>query len=109
MKDRRIFAYLTIALGIWQLSFILTFSSLFCSACMPLILSEALSGILLIALGICSVTSPFPACAGRLVGVVGFWMQCAPLIFWAYLPMLYLNDTLIGVLAIILSFQIAKP
>lgn len=109
MKGRRIFAYLTIALGIWQLSFILTFSSLFCSACSPLIFSEVISGILLIALGICSAASLFPTCVGCLVGVVGFWMQCAPLIFWANLPMLYLNDTLIGVLAVILSFQIAKP
>jgi hypothetical protein len=109
MSDRKIFAYLTIALGVWQLSIILTFSSLFCSTCNPLILSEAISGILLVALGASSAASSFPACAGRLVGVVGFWMQCAPLIFWAYLPMLYLNDTLIGVLAIILSFQIARP
>ena len=40
---------------------------------------------------------------------MGVWLQLAPVLFWAKAPLIYLNDTLVGVLAIILSFLLAKP
>lgn len=38
---------------------------------------------------------------------VGIWLQMAPLIFWAEQPVVYLNDTLIGILAI--AFCVLVP
>jgi hypothetical protein len=38
--------------------------------------------------------------------LVGTWLQFAPLLFWAASPAAYVNDTLIGVLAIALSILV---
>jgi hypothetical protein len=40
------------------------------------------------------------------VALVGTWLQFAPLLFWAASPAAYVNDTLIGVLAIALSILV---
>lgn len=40
------------------------------------------------------------------VAIVGFWLQFAPLIFWAPTPVAYINDTLVGALAIALSILV---
>jgi len=40
------------------------------------------------------------------VAVIGFWLQFAPLIFWAPKSVAYVNDTLIGALAIALSILV---
>ena len=40
------------------------------------------------------------------VAFVGLWLQFAPLVFWANTPAPYLNDTLVGALAITLSILI---
>ena len=68
-------------------------------------LSDCVSGFLLIAFGALSLSnrriwSPWAAC------FVGVWLQAAPLLFWASSPAAYLNDTLVGILAIALSILI---
>src|SRR5207249_2365599 len=40
------------------------------------------------------------------VAFVGLWLQFAPLVFWAKSPAAYLNDTLVGALAIALSILV---
>jgi uncharacterized membrane protein len=68
--------------------------------------SDWISGALLIFFGLISLSYPFRAWiwGGCLVGV---WLQYAPLAFWAADPVIYLNDTLIGVLAI--AFCVLVP
>lgn len=93
---------LTVALGGWLISIALTFGSHPHS----MIYSDIVSGILLIVFGLLSVRR---VSFGWAVGCVGVWLQLAPVLFWAKAPLIYLNDTLVGVLAIILSFLLAKP
>ncbi|MBM3198680.1 MAG: vitamin K epoxide reductase family protein [Chlamydiae bacterium] len=38
-----------------------------------------------------------------LSGLVGIWLQLAPLVFWATHPIMYLNDTIVGILVVSLS------
>lgn len=67
--------------------------------------SDTISGILLCLLGGFTLSLK-RTWAPWLVAVVGVWLQAAPLLFWAPNPLIYLNDTLIGVLAIALSILI---
>ncbi|HXV78328.1 MAG TPA: vitamin K epoxide reductase family protein [Candidatus Binatia bacterium] len=67
--------------------------------------NDLLSGLLLVVLGWRLLTpgrprSQWGAC------FVGIWLQFAPLIFWAPSPLIYLNDTLVGVLVIALTILI---
>jgi hypothetical protein len=67
--------------------------------------SDLLSGALLLLLGAYSLR-PHPRndFFGRwAVCFVGIWLQFAPLAFWAPNPAAYVNDTLVGALAITLS------
>lgn len=68
--------------------------------------SDWISGILLIFFGFFSMSY---SRRGWIWGVcaVGLWLQLAPLLFWAYPAVIYLNDTVIGLLAI--SFCILVP
>lgn len=68
--------------------------------------SDVISGALLILFGLLSMSYRRAAWiwGGCLVGI---WLQFAPLVFWAKEPVIYLNDTLIGVLAI--AFSVLVP
>lgn len=68
--------------------------------------SDWISGALLVFFGFLSMIYK---CRAWIWGgcLVGIWLQFAPLIFWAQEPVIYLNDTLIGVLAI--SFCVLVP
>jgi hypothetical protein len=104
VKERKNrFAFLSIGLGCWLIASVHTFT--YC--CAPLFISDFISGGLLIVLGLLSL-APGRVWSGWAIGVVGVWLQCAPLFLWAKLPLFYLNDTLIGALAIVFSFALAK-
>lgn len=92
----------TIFLGLWLLLSPETFGYL----SQPLTYSDWISGLLLVFFGLLSMKRRW---SGWIWGgcVVGIWLQFAPLAFWAKEPVIYLNDTLIGVLAI--AFCVLVP
>ena len=94
--------FATIVLGLWLLTSPETFGYLHTT----LRWSDWISGLLLIFFGLLSMKYRYRAwiwggCA------VGVWLQFAPLAFWAQEPVIYVNDTLIGVLAI--AFCVLVP
>lgn len=92
----------TIVLGIWLLVSPATFGY----ADTNLSYSDWICGALLVLIGLISLSFKYRALmwGGVLVGV---WLQFAPLAFWAKEPVIYVNDTLIGVLAI--AFHLLVP
>ncbi len=100
---RKQIALLTVALGMWLIAVPLTFQLPSCA----LTLSDFVSGLLFIFLALLTL-NPKRAFSGWLIGMVGVWLQFAPLAFWAPSPALYLNDTLCGILAIVFAFLIAN-
>ncbi|MCP5470108.1 MAG: vitamin K epoxide reductase family protein [Chlamydiales bacterium] len=92
----------TIFLGVW----LLTCPESFGYDNQPLGYSDWVSGILLIFFGLISMAF---RCRSWIWGgcLVGIWLQFAPLWFWAHDPVIYVNDTLIGVLAI--AFCVLVP
>ncbi|HSX25840.1 MAG TPA: vitamin K epoxide reductase family protein [Chlamydiales bacterium] len=91
-------SYASIWLGFWLLT---THIALGYSQ-MALSWSDGISGILLIVLGICSLSHRH-TWALWAIALIGVWLQFAPLFFWAKDPAAYLNDTLVGTLIIGLS------
>ncbi|MFZ0565296.1 MAG: vitamin K epoxide reductase family protein [Chlamydiales bacterium] len=85
----------TVVLGIWLLTSPETFGYIH----EPLRYSDWISGALLVIFGFLSMSFH---CRGWIWGAcaVGIWLQFAPLAFWANEPVIYVNDTIIGVLAI---------
>ena len=71
----------------------------------PLEWSDMASGALIFALSALSL-SPRGRWAPWGVGVVGFWLLCAPLVFWAPTAAVYANDTLVGMMAIGLALLV---
>ncbi len=96
-------ALLTIALGIWLIALPLTFRYQY----WPIRSSDITSAFLLIVFGLLSL-SQSRSWAGWAIGLIGVWLQLAPLIFWAPISLMYINDTLIGAIAIVLCFQLKK-
>lgn len=92
----------TLFLGLWLLASPVTFGY----AHTPSRISDWICGALLILFGLISMR---PYRAGWIWGgcLVGIWLQFAPLLFWAKEPVIYVNDTLIGVLAI--AFCVLVP
>lgn len=93
--------YATAALGVWLIAGLFSFPQ----EKIMLLLSDCLSGILLVVFGLLSLKeprrwAPWSAC------LVGLWLQVAPLLFGATTPYVYVNDTLVGLLAIALSVLI---
>ncbi|MEZ5314701.1 MAG: vitamin K epoxide reductase family protein [Chlamydiales bacterium] len=68
--------------------------------------SDWISGFLLIIFGGISMKQKLSGWIWT-GAIVGIWLQFAPLVFWAKEPVIYVNDTLIGVLAI--SFCVLVP
>ncbi|MCH9625233.1 MAG: hypothetical protein S4CHLAM123_04030 [Chlamydiales bacterium] len=68
--------------------------------------SDWICGALLVILGFVSMKQRW---CGWIWGgcVIGIWLQFSPLLFWAQEPVIYLNDTIIGVLAI--AFCVLVP
>lgn len=102
-KKKNRFALLSVALGFWLIALPLTYGYID-----PLIRgSDLISGILFVLLGLLSL-APHRVWSGWSIGLIGVWLQIAPLLFWAADPIMYLNDTVTGILAIILSFQLTQ-
>ena len=72
---------------------------------LALIISDVISGLLLIVLGWRALSYNRPVSLW-LACFVGIWLSFAPLLFWAPKPLIYLNDTLCGVLVIALTILI---
>lgn len=96
-------ALLIAALGLWLISVACTFKY----NSQEMIYSDVISGLVLIFLGMCSL-KPDRLWSVVGAGCVGFWLQFAPLVFWAPSEMIYLNDTLTGALVIALSFLFVR-
>jgi hypothetical protein len=101
-KKNRI-ALLTVALGLWLIALALTFGF----RGDPAWLSDIVSGFFFVIFGLFSLC---PRClwSGWAIGLVGVWLQMAPLLFWAHYPWMYINDTLVGAIAIIFCFLLMK-
>lgn len=101
-KKKKI-ALLTVALGFWLIAIPLSFEVSSCK----MFCNDAIAGILLIAFGVLSL-APKRIWSGWAVGAVGVWLQLAPLVFWAPSAISYLNDTVIGAIAIVFSFYLTE-
>ncbi|MBY0529552.1 MAG: vitamin K epoxide reductase family protein [Rhabdochlamydiaceae bacterium] len=104
MNERKTkLALVTVALGLWMLAVTLTFDPM----SNPIYYSNIVSGILLICFGIASL-SPQRIWSGWCVGLIGFWLQISPLVFWAPCSSTYLNDTFVGLVLIVISFLLTE-
>lgn len=93
--------FVLMVLGIW----LLTSPATFGYAIDPIRYSDWISGLLLITVGVVAIKERWYATIS-LAALVGLWLQAAPLLFWADDPVAYLNDTLIGILAIAVSLLV---
>ncbi|MES2199729.1 MAG: vitamin K epoxide reductase family protein [Chlamydiota bacterium] len=89
------------ALGFWLIAAPVTFGY----KDSKMWLSDPISGLLLMAVGVFACTTGKKFFYLSAV-VLGFWLQLAPLVFWAPDGVTYLNDTLVGLLVIILAFSL---
>lgn len=104
MDDKKnLIASIIIGLGFWQIAFPLTFGV----KGQLLFINDIATGVLLIVFGLLSL-APFRIWSGFAAGLTGVWLQMAPLIFWAPNALTYVNETLVGAIAIILAFQCVK-
>jgi hypothetical protein len=91
--------FTVVGLGFWLLSSPFTFGYT-----KPMMYwNDVLSGGLLVFFALLALSSKHDFIGRWSVALVGTWLQFAPLLFWAASPAAYVNDTLIGVLAIALS------
>ena len=91
-----------ILLGVWLLSSPFTFG--YTSTAM--IWSDVMSGVLMAVFAAVALWPRYDFLGRWSVSLVGLWLQVAPLIFWAPTAVAYVNDTLLGVLAITLSILV---
>ncbi len=92
--------YVTMMLGVWLLVTVGTFG--FGSR---MAWNDNICGILLIIFSFLSLSHQ-RRWAPWIVCLIGIWLQLAPLILWAPSAAAYLNDTIVGILAITLSILI---
>lgn len=71
-----------------------------------LLWSDVLSGAVVLVLAAFALR-PNRGLVAWLVSVVGLWLLCAPLVFWAENPAAYANDTLVG--ALLIGFGLLIP
>lgn len=93
--------YLTVFLGVWLVVLPLTFG--YNSPVMEG--NDTAVGLLLILFGSLTVSGRH-FWAPWVCTCLGLWLQLAPIVFWAPHGMLYLNDTVIGVLVVAFSILI---
>lgn len=91
-----------ILLGLWLISSPWTFG--YRSVAMTW--SDVASGVLLVTLAAAAFVPRYDFYGRWGVALVGTWLQFAPLVFWAPTQAAYINDTLIGALAIALSILV---
>lgn len=91
-----------IALGVW----LLTGPPMLSLQSRPLVISDMLSGLALIAFATMALSWRL-AWARFASAAVGLWLLFAPLVFWAPAATGYLNDTLVGMLVI--GFAVLTP
>ena len=104
MNERKIrTSLLSIALGCWQIGIALTFDHFSSS----LVASDLITGFLLVLFGILCL-QPQRTWEQWAIGLVGVWLQLAPLVFWSPSSLVYLNDTIVGALAIVFCFMFTK-
>jgi len=85
-------------LGFWLIASTVTFGF----QSMPIIYSNFVCGILLIALGLKSRRNPTATQIWAITGL-GIWLQISPLVFWAPHAACYVNDTFVGCWVIALT------
>lgn len=87
-------------LGLWLIASPATFGYTSC----PLIYSDIVCGILLLILGLVlrSWNSVLPAWG---YAIIGLWLGFAPLLFWAPEAACYLNNTIVGMLCLVLFIR----
>ena len=94
--------FTVISLGLWLVSSPFTFGY----GSGPMMWSDLISGSLLVLFAALALWPPFDFGGRWSVSLVGVWLQFAPLAFWAPTASAYLNDTLVGTLAITLSILV---
>lgn len=67
-----------------------------------LVISDMVSGVLLAVFALLSLSWRL-SWARWVCAIIGVWLLCAPILFWAPTPVAYLNDTLVGMLVIALA------
>ncbi len=95
--------YMIAGFGLWLISSPFTFGYVQTA----MIWSDVISGTLLVLLSLAALLPQFDFWGRWSVSLVGIWLQFAPLVFWAKNPAAFVNDTLIGALAI--TFAILVP
>jgi hypothetical protein len=85
-------------LGLW----LITAPATFAFESTPLVISDLLSGALLIAMSLINRNNPKAPLLWA-VACIGIWLEFAPLVFWAPTAGAYINNTLVGILVIIFS------
>lgn len=101
---KKVYSLLTVALGIWLFANPLTFSY----RSDLLFYNDLGIGLAVVILAICFLRTKKKEFAWG-IAALGVWLQLAPLVFWAPESIMYLNDTLVGSLAIVFGFQLAIP
>lgn len=100
MREKWLWTNATVALlGVWLISSPFTFGY----TRPALVWSDVISGLLLTVFSVLAFWPRWDFVGRWTVALVGLWLQFAPLVFWAPDAAAYLNDTLVGALAITLS------
>jgi hypothetical protein len=89
-------------LGVWLMASPFTFGY----QSLALTWSDVVSGLLLAIFASLAVQPRFDFIGRWSAALVGTWLQFAPLVFWSPTPAAYLNDTLVGALAVALSILV---
>lgn len=95
--------YAILLLGLWLIAQPLTFAE----KSVPLAVSDIASGFLLLIFGALALSNSQQWILW-VIALIGVWLQFAPLLFFAPNAVSYLNDTLVGVLAIACSVLIPE-
>lgn len=104
MREKWLWTNATVALlGVWLISSPLTFGY----TGPALVRSDVVSGVMLTIFSVLAFWPRWDFVGRWTVACVGLWLQVAPLVFWSPDAAAYLNDTLVGALAI--AFSILVP
>jgi nucleoside-diphosphate-sugar epimerase len=96
--------FLTMGLGSW----LITSPAILGYASAALAASDIVCGTLVVLFGFASLSWRYPW-ARAANGLIGVYLLCAPLIFWAPTAAAYLNDTLVGGLLVSLTMVVRPP